>query len=288
MSNTIFISYRRDDSSAMARSLREHLVQAFGDVVFMDVDEIRVGDTWPATLDNALVGAAALLVVMGPTWLRVADAYGRRRLDFTNDWVRTEIERSLARGIPVIPILVGRATMPPREGLPESLVELLDQQYIELREAHWTKDLAPLVERLSDPSLGFTRVGDRVPVPEWRSGKQPDVIPRTLTSDEINKHLAALPYWKVVTSPLPGEYPKTRTELQRAFRFKSFEQALEFMRLAAPFINERNHHPRWENVFKTVTVYLSTWDTGHVISKLDCDLAAHLDSLFERLKQSKA
>lgn len=85
MSKTIFINYRRDDSSPVARGLRDNLIEAFGDAVFMDVDEIRVGDTWPQTLDNALDSATVLLVVIGPTWLRVADVYGRRRLDQPDD-----------------------------------------------------------------------------------------------------------------------------------------------------------------------------------------------------------
>lgn len=99
MSKTLFINYRRDDISPVARGLRDNLIEVFGDAVFMDVDEIRVGDTWPQTLDNALNSATVLLVVIGPTWLRVADVYGRRRLDLPDDWVRTEIERSLTKGI---------------------------------------------------------------------------------------------------------------------------------------------------------------------------------------------
>jgi hypothetical protein len=63
----------------------------------MDIDEIRVGDTWPLTLDNALNTATVLLVVIGPTWLCIAGPYGRRRLDTPDDWVRTEIERSLTK-----------------------------------------------------------------------------------------------------------------------------------------------------------------------------------------------
>jgi pterin-4a-carbinolamine dehydratase len=287
MSKTIFINYRRDDSSPIARGLRDNLVEAFGDAVFMDVDEIRVGDTWPQTLDNALNSATVLLVVIGPTWLRIADVYGRRRLDQSDDWVRTEIERSLTKGIPVIPILVTRATMPPKEALPDSISALANQQYIELRETHWKQDLQPLINRLTAPPLEFERCGERVPVPEWSSSSRPDHLPRTFTPQEIQEQLSTLSNWKVISSPLPGEYPRTRTELTRRFRFSSFKQAIEFMQAAVPHINEINHHPRWENVFKTVTVYLTTWDTGHVISKLDFELAQYLDKLFEHHKHPK-
>src|SRR6266536_2063802 len=288
MSKTLFINYRRDDSSPIARGLRDNLIEAFGEAVFMDVDEIRVGDTWPQTLDNALNSATVLLVVIGPTWLRVADAYGRRRLDLPDDWVRTEIERSLAKSIPVIPVLVSRATMPPRDALPEAIGSLANQQYIELRETYWKQDLQPLIDRLTAPPLEFERRGERLPVPQWRSGPLPDQLRRTWTAQEIQQQLSMLPNWKLVSSPLPGEYPRTRTELTRRFRFSSFERAIDFMHAAVPHMNQVNHHPRWENVFKTVTVWLSTWDTGHVITKLDFDLARYLDELFEQHKTPKA
>jgi hypothetical protein len=58
MERVIFISYRRADSSPVARGLRENLAEAFGDAVFMDVDEIRVDDIWPHTLESALEAAA--------------------------------------------------------------------------------------------------------------------------------------------------------------------------------------------------------------------------------------
>lgn len=288
MSKTIFINYRRDDSSPVARGLRDNLIEAFGDAVFMDVDEIRVGDTWPQTLDNALNSATVLLVVIGPTWLRVAGLYGHRRLDLPDDWVRTEIERSLTKGIPVIPVLVNRATMPPREALPDAISDLANQQYTELRETHWKQDLQPLIDRLTAAPLEFKRCGERLHFPEWRSGSPPDHFPRTLTAQEIQQQLSALPNWKVVSSPLPGEYPRTRTELTRCFHLSSFERAVGFMQAAVPYIKQLKHHPRWENVFRTVTVWLSTWDTGHVISKLDFDLARYLDELFEQHKTPKA
>jgi pterin-4a-carbinolamine dehydratase len=288
MSKTIFISYRREDSSPAARGLRENLVEAFGDAVFMDIDEIRVGDIWPQALDNALNSATVLLVVIGPTWLRIANVHGRRRIDLPNDWVHVEIERSLAKGIIVIPVLVGRATMPPREALPDAIAGLSNQQYIELREAHWKQDLQPLIDRLTAPPLEFRRCGEKVPIPQWRSGPCPDNVPRALSRAEIEQQLTALPYWTMVNSPLPGEYPKARTELTRSFLFPSFEKAVSFMREAVPHINQVNHHPRWENVFKTVTIWLSTWDSGHVISKLDFDLARHFDDLYKHFGPQKA
>ena len=107
--------------------------------------------------------------------------------------------------------------------------------------------------------------------------------PKALTRDELLQSLATCPNWTIVTSPLPDEHPKVRTELCRAFRFATFGQAIAFMQAAVPFIDQLNHHPRWENAHRTVTVWLTTWDIGHAVSNLDFELARHLDALATRM-----
>jgi pterin-4a-carbinolamine dehydratase len=102
-----------------------------------------------------------------------------------------------------------------------------------------------------------------------------------LSDHEVQRRLASCPGWTVVTSPLPDDASKTRTELHRVFRFPSFDEALAFMQAAAPFINKTNHHPRWENAFKTLNVWLSTWDSGYVISERDFELAQHLNQQWD-------
>jgi hypothetical protein len=58
--------------------------------------------------------------MIGPQWLTVCERegarQGQRRLDDPDDFVRIEVESALARGIPVIPVLVDGAKMP---GAPE-------------------------------------------------------------------------------------------------------------------------------------------------------------------------
>jgi pterin-4a-carbinolamine dehydratase len=82
-----------------------------------------------------------------------------------------------------------------------------------------------------------------------------------------------------VSSEIPGREPQMRTELYRSFEFSSFDDAIAFMGAAVPTINQLNHHPRWENLWRTVSVWLTTWDIGHRISPLDIDLAMSLDQL---------
>jgi formylglycine-generating enzyme required for sulfatase activity len=125
MGTSIFISYRRVDSSDVTGRIYDRLVTAFDrNSVFKDVDSIPFGVDFREHLDGAVSQCQVCLVVVGRTWLEAKDEAGRRRLDSTQDFVRIEIESALKRKIPVIPVLVGGASMPGPEQLPPSLEPL--------------------------------------------------------------------------------------------------------------------------------------------------------------------
>jgi hypothetical protein len=65
----------------------------------------------------------AVLAVVGTGWLDVRDEGGQRRLESGDDFVRIELEAALARGVPLIPVLVSGAVMPTAGQLPQSLAE---------------------------------------------------------------------------------------------------------------------------------------------------------------------
>jgi formylglycine-generating enzyme required for sulfatase activity len=69
-----------------------------------------------------------VLAVIGRDWLRAADAGSGRRLDAPRDYVRTEIEIALARGIPLVPVLLEGVAMPLERDLPDSIKALADRQ----------------------------------------------------------------------------------------------------------------------------------------------------------------
>ena len=102
---------------------------------------------------------------------------------------------------------------------------------------------------------------------------------KDLTEAEMSAALNALPGWTTAISEIPGREPITRTELYRAFEFASFDDAIRFMSKAVERINEMDHHPRWENIWRTVSVWLSTWDIGFKPSELDVALATYLQEL---------
>jgi pterin-4a-carbinolamine dehydratase len=106
------------------------------------------------------------------------------------------------------------------------------------------------------------------------------VNPKELTDEELDKALKLAPAWSLVNSPVPGAEPKKRVELMRTYEFHSFEDAMHFMGEATAYISRMNHHPRWQNVWRSLTIWLSTWDIGHRPSRLDVELAGYLDSLF--------
>lgn len=141
---SVFISYRRDDSAGFAGRLADALEQRLGaGAVFRDVDDIQPGADFEAVIARGLDQVRAVLVVIGPGWLDAA-VDGQRRLDRADDFVRREVEQALASGKPVVPVLVGGATMPAANALPGALRGLASRQALVLGDASWSADLARL------------------------------------------------------------------------------------------------------------------------------------------------
>lgn len=144
----LFLSYRRDDSAGFAGRLADALEVAFGaGSVFRDVDDIRPGEDFVQAIESHLGEVGAVLVVIGPRWL-AAGAAGRRRLDDPGDFVRQEIQAALASGKPIIPLLVGGATMPAVADLPEAIAGLARRQAVVLSDSGWRGDVERLVANL--------------------------------------------------------------------------------------------------------------------------------------------
>lgn len=103
-----------------------------------------------------------------------------------------------------------------------------------------------------------------------------------LSIDERERALRALPNWSLASNSASDDSTTPATDLYRTYRFRSFDDALAFMQAAAPAINRLDHHPRWENSYRTVSVWLSTWDAGHAITAMDIELARLLDETAAR------
>ena len=118
----LFISYRRADAADVTGRIRDRLAAHVGaGNVFMDVESIDLGKDFRDAIASAITAFDAVLVIMCPSWLDIADQSGRRRLENEHDPVRVEIETALMQRKRVIPLLAGGATMPAAEDLPESI-----------------------------------------------------------------------------------------------------------------------------------------------------------------------
>ncbi|WP_164885143.1 toll/interleukin-1 receptor domain-containing protein [Rubrivivax rivuli] len=145
----IFISYRRDDDRYAAGRLADDLAGVFGpENLFRDIESIAPGQDFEVALNTALTSCAVMLVVIGPRWLGITDAQGRRRLEQDGDWVRTEVATALQRGIPVIPVLLQGTVLPLPEQLPADLQALPKRRFLELADTRWPRDVEEIVHAL--------------------------------------------------------------------------------------------------------------------------------------------
>jgi TIR domain len=111
----IAISYRREDSQAVAGRLYDRLEQRFGkNNVFMDFDSIRPGFDFRDQIMATVERSKVMIALVGPNWTGTKSD-GSRRIDEPTDFVRLEIACALARNIPVVPVLIDHTPMPKPE-----------------------------------------------------------------------------------------------------------------------------------------------------------------------------
>ncbi|HRX83231.1 MAG TPA: formylglycine-generating enzyme family protein, partial [Pirellulaceae bacterium] len=94
--------------------------------VVLDVNSLWLGDGFTSYLNKQVSPCDALLVVIGDGW-------ATRRLDAAADIVQAEVCLAAKLGIPVIPVLVDRASMPELGDLPLHLKTLVRFNAAEVR-----------------------------------------------------------------------------------------------------------------------------------------------------------
>jgi tetratricopeptide (TPR) repeat protein len=145
MSGQIFISYRRDDSSASAGRLYDRLlVRLPNNHIFIDVD-LEPGIDFVEAIESSVSSCDVLIAVIGKRWLTSSDEEGKRRLGNSDDFVRLEIATALKRNIRVIPVLVDGALMPRSSELPDDLKLLARRNALEVSHNRFNADSGRLV-----------------------------------------------------------------------------------------------------------------------------------------------
>lgn len=281
----VFISYRRSDSLGICFRMATELKEYFGaNSIFFDQSTLMPGQEWPQQIQDALRNSEIVLVVIGPQWLHAKDEKsGKRRIDVSGDWVREEVLMALKRyrngeKIVIIPILINDAQMPEMKDLNEELGELSSYQGIRLPNTRSHHDFDELREQLVK-----NRLQPKIlqPVATPRMGK----VTTQLSEEGERKFLSEYQEWEIVETEehdAPGGF---RREFHRVYEFTSFEMAFEFMNeVVKRGINQINHHPRWQNTFNRLEVWLTTFNIGYKPSMRDIRLGKVFEEIWIEYK----
>lgn len=77
-------------------------------------------------------------------------------------------------------------------------------------------------------------------------------------------------------------WQETKHGLYKQFNFENFKAAWAFMQQVAELAEEFQHHPRWENEWSVVQIWLITHEGGHKITDKDHEMARAIDALVEQ------
>jgi 4a-hydroxytetrahydrobiopterin dehydratase len=70
-------------------------------------------------------------------------------------------------------------------------------------------------------------------------------------------------------------------KLHKQFKFKNFNQALDFINQVGSVAEIMNHHPEIRNIYNEVELYLSTHDESKITEK-DHSLAEKIDKIYDK------
>ena len=148
--SSIFISYRRKDTSGHCGRLYDRLIDHYGENrIFMDINDIKPGLNFVDEIKTAFNSCNMLIVLIGQEWLVKTDN-NKSRLDDTSDFVHIEIATALEKKIITIPVLVQSAPMPQAQDLPEQLKPLASFNAIELSDSRWNEDVDRLIGAIEE------------------------------------------------------------------------------------------------------------------------------------------
>ncbi len=190
MSQGIFISYRRDDTRAIAGRLYEALKAAFPKKkIFFDVDIPEPGNEIIAKIVRELQSSQVVIALIGPQW------NAKNRLDSTHDFVRRELKSALdlrqQDGLKVLPVLVDGAKIP-TDQLPHDLNAIGELEYLEIT---------------SDDDVGKIIEGTRGLLPHYWVGSHDDIVRWRWDWVDFLKHLIKLDVDEVPTIDAAPRHP---------------------------------------------------------------------------------
>ena len=119
-----------------------------------------------------------------------------------------------------------------------------------------------------------TTPGEYPPVTTPRLGRAPTEV----TEQQERQFLADFPEWSVVETEDQGARDGVRREFHRVYEFRTFSSTFKFMADTAQNVIEViDHHPRWQNTYNRVEVWLTTFNLDFRLSSRDLRLARSIE-----------
>lgn len=123
----IFVSYRRVGDDAIVGRIVDRLRAAYGvENVWQDLGIVAGGDWWEDVYE-AIRDADAVLVCIGPDWLRGLQ-------EDPEDFVRKEVETAIWAAKRLVPVILPGGMQPEISQLPHSMEDLVYRQSSEIYE----------------------------------------------------------------------------------------------------------------------------------------------------------
>jgi pterin-4a-carbinolamine dehydratase len=287
---TFFISYRRY-TAPIALLLKYEIEKRIQFArVFVDVEEVRLGDSFPDRIREMIDRAHVMIVLIGKNWMPnrresqlVPTAPNGESPISIKDWVVSELEYSKTSALNyneenrygqskriTLPIFVDCDRRFDQFELPGSITYIAEIQSEGIDYASWPVTIGPLIERIAI-KLKLKKRPDADEYPNPDRGK---ARTQPLPDQELIKILGYEDYegWYL------DNYGNAEVRyLVKTFKFPHFNHAADFMELISNHCRILDHHPEWRNVFNHVTVSLTTWDARRHVTIYDLNLALFMN-----------
>jgi pterin-4a-carbinolamine dehydratase len=290
---TFFISYRRQDTAPIALLLKSEIEKRLQFVrVSVDVDVMPPGENFPKRLKSLIEGAHATIALIGKAWMPKSGSLDTSVV--VDDWVVTELEYSnsaplgMAEGDrfglssrALIPLFADCERNFRQFEVPLKLAFLTELQSEYIDYAGWPSMVGPLLDRIAvQLSLKKRPDADEYPKPDLAKARTQPLPDREL---EQILHYDDYEGWYI------DNFGNADVRyLVKTFKFKSFNQAADFMQVVSDHCRILDHHPEWRNVFNHVTVSLTTWDAHRKVTIYDLNLALYMNMAAKSVSRLKS
>jgi formylglycine-generating enzyme required for sulfatase activity len=154
--NGVFISYRRDTGSEVARLIQEYL-EGQGFDVFLDVDGLGAGH-FDEQLLREIESRRNFVLICSPGCLE--------RCVHERDWVRRELEHAIQTDRHIVPVEIPPFAWPEDAAMPPAVAELKRHNSFEYNHSHWRTIKPTLVKRLRVKRAGAAVTSEVAPAPK--------------------------------------------------------------------------------------------------------------------------